>query len=74
MVKQLYTMNQDQVRLLEEFDRLLYFFGVETGSVLDSRDTSYLNDLHHQHKRGRRRIESASDIDQQSTYSDDVIF
>ncbi|CAF3012857.1 unnamed protein product [Rotaria sp. Silwood2] len=44
----------------------------ETGSVLDSRDTSYLNDLHYQHKRGRRRIESASEIDNQSTYSDDT--
>ncbi|CAF0784410.1 unnamed protein product [Rotaria sordida] len=44
----------------------------ETGSVLDSRDVSYLNDLQNQHKRGRRRIESASDIDNQSTYSYDT--
>ncbi len=42
---------------------IFYFIDLETGSVLDSRDVSYLNDLHYQHKRGRRRIESASDID-----------
>jgi len=39
----------------------------ETGSVLDSRDVSYLNDLHYQ--RTRRRIESTSDIDDQSAYN-----
>jgi hypothetical protein len=52
---------------------VFYFIDLETGSVLDSRDVSYLNDLHYQHKRGRRRIESSSDIDNQSTFSDDVI-
>jgi hypothetical protein len=42
--------------------------------VLDSRDASYLNDLHYQqHQRHRRRIESASDLDDQSIRSDDVI-
>jgi hypothetical protein len=46
------------------------YFYLETGSVLDSRDVSYLNDLH---KRDRRRIESASDMDDRSTFSDDVI-
>ncbi|CAF3201307.1 unnamed protein product [Rotaria socialis] len=44
----------------------------ETGSVLDSRDSSYLNDLNYKQKRGRRRIESASDIDNQSTFSEDT--
>jgi len=35
---------------------------------------SYLNDLHYQqNQRRRRRIESASDVDDRSTYSDDVI-
>jgi hypothetical protein len=76
MVKQLYVTNQNQVRLFEYFDLLFFFFCfyLETGSVLDSPDVSYLNDLHYQqHKRGRRRIESASVVDDQSTYSDDVI-
>jgi hypothetical protein len=50
------------------------FLYLETGSVLDSRDVSYLNDLHYQqHQRRRRRIESASDTDDQSIRSDDVI-
>lgn len=46
----------------------------ETGSILDSRDVSYLNDLHYQQyqRKNRRRIESASDIDDQSLYSDDA--
>ncbi|CAF1467797.1 unnamed protein product [Adineta ricciae] len=44
----------------------------ETGSVLDSRDVSYLHDLPIQQKQIRRRNESASDIDHYSTYSDDV--
>jgi hypothetical protein len=76
MVKQLYVMKQDQVRLFEYDDRLLFAFFLETGSVLDSHDVNYLNDLHYQqHQRGRRRrIESASDMDDQSLYSDDVIY
>ena len=45
---------------------------LETGSVLDSRDVSYLHDLPIQQKQSRRRNESASDIDHYSTYSDDV--
>lgn len=46
---------------------------IETGSVLESPDVSYLNNLHYQqHQRTRRRIESASDMDDQSLYSDDV--
>lgn len=54
------------------FHLLFFFFCyLETGSVLDSHDASYLNDLHYQ--RHRRRIESASDIDDQSIFSDDVI-
>ncbi|UJR28435.1 hypothetical protein I4U23_009675 [Adineta vaga] len=44
----------------------------ETGSVLDSRDVSYVHDLPNQQKQVRRRIESASDIDNHSTYSDDT--
>ncbi|CAF4205492.1 unnamed protein product, partial [Rotaria magnacalcarata] len=44
-----------------------------TGSVLDSRDSNYLNDLNYKQKRGRRRIESVSDIDNQSAFSEDVI-
>lgn len=78
MVKQLYAMKQDQVRLFEYNNRLLFacffFVSLETGSIIDSHDVNYLNDLHYQqHQRGRRRIESASDMDDQSLYSDDVI-
>lgn len=45
---------------------------IETISVADSHDTSYLNDLNYKPKRGRQRIESASDMDVQSTFSEDV--
>ncbi len=48
-------------------------FCLETGSVLDSRDVSYINEVPYQHKKARRRNESASDIDNQSIYSDDVL-
>jgi len=51
----------------------LPFFFLETGSLLDSLDVSFLNDIHYQqHQRRRRRIESASDIDDRSMNSDDV--
>ena len=50
------------------------FFHLETGSILDSHDVSYLNDIHYrQYQRGRRRIESASDMHDQSLNSDDVM-
>lgn len=48
------------------------FLFAEASSVLDSRDVSYLNEPSDQHVRGRRRIESASDIGGSSVYSDDV--
>ena len=75
MAKLLYTMKADQVRLLQEKARLVELIWLlETGSVLDTHDVSYLNNLHYQqHQRARRRIESASDMDDQSLYSEDVI-
>ncbi|CAF0808499.1 unnamed protein product [Adineta steineri] len=44
----------------------------ETGSVLDSRDVSYLNELQNQPKQIRRRNGSVSDIDNRSNFSDDA--
>jgi hypothetical protein len=44
----------------------------ETSSILDPRDTSYLNEIQPRQKQVRRRTESASDVDNRSVQSDDV--
>ena len=45
---------------------------IETSSIMDSRDTSYLNEEQYQPRRIRRRTESASDLGDASVQSDDV--
>ena len=49
-----------------------YSLTLETSSILDPRDTSYLNEIPSRQKQGRRRADSVSDVDNRSVQSDDV--
>jgi hypothetical protein len=50
----------------------MYHANLETSSILDSRDVSYLSDVHNRQRSHRQRKESMSDIDDRSIHSDDV--